>query len=417
VSINLRNSNLNKRRAINGGYAGQSNQQQVDQAVISNAGNPYQKNPGGGGASLNNMSAQMAGSAGQGMQRALNPGGLQSWNGRGQNSGWTSGGYNGGLNHGNGISPHGNRGNRIEVLGAGSVRKGGDLAPQTPPSNGPNPNQQYGSDPQNPGAGSYGGSTADAMEDAIQKALEQWLAGANEQEIMDRYQRDTRQGIVDSRARMGALGMSGSGASASLQSGIQQRGADMAQRAISDENARLAGQAMNAVGMGIGLDDMSVRRALLEQLYGPDAGGNQIASPQKTGGNGNGGYNGGGVNVPGAPDNDQAFGSDYYDPNSGGGFINNAYLRYIGNNELLGGSFGLPTEASQYDLAGQVRQDGGQVGVLDAEQQYSGAPAQTVTSASDIPGWPGQVKKIDMVGNYTLYEGSDGNRYLIRGSH
>lgn len=329
MSINLRNSNLNKRRAINGGYAGQSNQQQVDQAVISNAGNPYQKNPGGGGgASLNNMSAQMAGSAGQGMQQTLNPGGLQSWNGRGQNSGWTSGGYNGGLNHGNGISPHGPSGKNF----------GYDPTRRTWPSNGPNPNQQYGSDPQNPGAESYEGSTADAMEDAVQKALEQWLAGANEQEIMDRYQRDTRQGIVDSRARMGALGMSGSGASASLQSGIQQRGADMAQRAISDENARLAGQAMNAVGMGIGLDDMSVRRALLEQLYGPDAGGNQIASLQKTGGgntSGNGGDDASAVHAPDWGNSPLGAASDLIDRNLGwtglvpeGNFLNDWLVKH-----------------------------------------------------------------------------------------
>lgn len=327
----------------------------------------------------------------------------------------TPGGYNGGLNHGNGINANGGGQTGNYVAGDDAPDWANNLSGMTGSGGGTNvgtintPTDPYGVD-------GDGGGGGDDYYDAIMEQLMGIISGgprdtsAEEGLIQDYYAGKMGAGMGDLAAQFGAGGMGQSGALLGAGADLQGQLARDASRDVlgvqqgaRDEFYR---NLMNAVGASqaeryLGMDETQfgiLYDTLMEQM-GEGEGVNS----------GGGGGGGGG--------SDEPFGGSSFiqDPDSslGHGF-NLAQLLF--GNEMVGGSLGLPTEASQYDLAGTVEQDGRQVGVLDAEQQYSGNPAQTVTSTSEIPGWP-DVKKVDVVGNYTLYEGSDGNRYLIQGSH
>lgn len=387
----MRGSNSNRRRHMGNG-GGANTQMQQDRAALSSSGSPYQQGTGAhvpgqtaqtaapSAPSTNNMTAQMAGPANQqavqaslanrmgmgghrgaaggglqmgaqaGMAATNNAAGLQSIDGRAQTSGYTTGGYNGGMNMGNGIPA-----DRYQPPGGGDpLRTYADRAGgyQGRHLDGNDTQQQDNNDPQDPGQ--QGGDTDDLMEDSIRAALEAYLNGPDEGEIMDRYGRRTDQNIVDARARMGSLGMSGSGASASLQAGLHRQGADMAQGEINNEKQRLMGNAMAATGLGMGLDDMAMRRALIEQLTG---GGDDRFQGTVKGGGGAGGDGGDAASAVHAPDwaaSPLGAASDWVDratggmiPGADGNFLNDWLIKHPANlgaaaGEALFGGGGTP---------------------------------------------------------------------------
>lgn len=289
---------------------------------------------------------------------------------------------------------------------------------------GTSPGGGYG--PQNGTPTPPGQGTDAMMEDAIRAALEDYMQGPDVEGITDRYNRDLSQSKIDSRARMGALGMSGSGASASLQAGLARQSADATQSAIDQEKQRLMGNAMAATGMGIGLDDMAVRRALLEQLYGPGAGDGVEDDPSSDPTGGNHGVGGGDAPVTG-----DAYRAD--DRANLGDHVTNTMDWISGqmpfsNETYLGSRDELPGDAifmyARNGMEWYETPDGKQFVVPNTE--YDNAPydliddSTEVEKAEQIPGFnEGEAEKItyNQTTGLTVYRGSDGKYYSIKGSH
>lgn len=266
-------------------------QMQMDQSAIAQQGNPYQTQ------SMSPAQAYQAGAGQQtgaaqlstmGQQAQAGAAQMQHTNANSQGASW---GYNGAFGQGgHAADPRAGKAGSTTSPGPGAgawrghdagnaARVGGGLympgqGRQGARQAGQNPGGGGGAGGGGGGGGDGGGAagssapTADLLEDFIRQQILNAMQGPDAAGIEKRYRDQMSQGIVDNRARFGAMGMGGSGAVASMEAGIANQARNAADEEVRREQQRMWGNALGSMGAYMGLEDVAMRRALLEAMAG-----------------------------------------------------------------------------------------------------------------------------------------------------